>query len=141
MQDIRILETADRDELLVEWRKRFKTEPPKSISRTLLKRILAFEIQASRLGGLDRATRQSIRAHQTQLDSGKPPRTKSVKFKAGSRFMREWNGVTHIIDVTENGYQWQGATYRSLSAIARAITGAHWSGPRFFRQTQEQDHQ
>jgi hypothetical protein len=140
VQNIRILETADRDALLVEWRKQFKTEPPKSISRNLLKRILTFEIQASRLGGLDRATRQSIRAQQIQLDSGKPPRTKSVSFKAGSRFMREWNGVTHIIDVTENGYQWQGATYRSLSAIARAITGAHWSGPRFFRQTQEQDH-
>lgn len=137
VQDIRILETADRDALLIEWRRLFKTDPPKSISRTLLKRILAFEIQASRLGGLDRATRNAIRAQQMQLHSGKSPRTKSVRFKAGSRFMREWNGMTYIVDVTQNGYQWQGATYKSLSAIARTITGAHWSGPRFFKQKQE----
>jgi hypothetical protein len=50
----------------------------------------------------------------------------------GVRLLREWNGRTHVVDVTEAGYLYEGETYRSLSAIARKITGAHWSGPRFF---------
>ena len=49
-----------------------------------------------------------------------------------ARLLREWNGVTHVVDVTEQGYRWREQTWRSLSAIAREITGAHWSGPRFF---------
>jgi hypothetical protein len=52
--------------------------------------------------------------------------------KAGGRILREWNGVTHVVDVLDLGFRWNGTTYRSLSAIARAITGARWSGPRFF---------
>jgi len=52
--------------------------------------------------------------------------------KAGGRLIREWNGVTHVVDVTGTGFVWKGETWRSLSAIAREITGAHWSGPRFF---------
>lgn len=51
---------------------------------------------------------------------------------AGSRLAREWNGKTHVVDVTDDGFFYAGKTYRSLSAIARAITGARWSGPRFF---------
>lgn len=49
--------------------------------------------------------------------------------------LREWNGVTHVVEVTETGFLWNGETWRSLSAIAREITGAHWSGPRFFGLT------
>jgi hypothetical protein len=52
--------------------------------------------------------------------------------KPGARLLRDWNGRTHVVDVTDAGYQWNGETHRSLSAIARAITGARWSGPRFF---------
>jgi len=52
--------------------------------------------------------------------------------KPGTRFLRDWNGTTHVVDVTAAGYLWNGQTYRSLSAIAREITGARWSGPRFF---------
>ncbi len=51
---------------------------------------------------------------------------------AGTRLVREWNGRMHVVEVTENGFVWDGKSYRSLSAIARRITGAHWSGPRFF---------
>ena len=53
----------------------------------------------------------------------------------GGRLLREWNGVTHIVEVEEGGYRWNGETYRSLSAVARAITGTRWSGPRFFGLT------
>lgn len=50
----------------------------------------------------------------------------------GARLIRDWNGTTHVVDVTETGYLYGGVTYRSLSVIARTITGARWSGPRFF---------
>lgn len=61
-------------------------------------------------------------------------RTKTVSpaMRPGGRLLREWNGVTHVVDVIEGGFMWNGQTWRSLSAIAREITGAHWSGPRFF---------
>ncbi|BDW86550.1 hypothetical protein MACH21_27270 [Roseicyclus marinus] len=56
----------------------------------------------------------------------------SPNLKPGGRLLREWNGVTHVVEVVENGYLWNGQRWRSLSVIAREITGAHWSGPRFF---------
>jgi len=60
------------------------------------------------------------------------PKVSSPALKPGGRLLREWNGVTHVVDVTDGGFVWKGETWRSLSAIAREITGAHWSGPRFF---------
>jgi hypothetical protein len=65
------------------------------------------------------------------LATGKD-RPVSPKLRPGGRLIRAWNGVSHVVDITEEGYLWRGRRYRSLSAIARAITGAHWSGPRFF---------
>jgi hypothetical protein len=59
-------------------------------------------------------------------------RAKTPALRPGGRLLREWNGVTHVVDVTADGYLWQGERHRSLSAIAQSITGAHWSGPRFF---------
>lgn len=56
----------------------------------------------------------------------------TTRMAQGSRFLREWNGVTHVVERTEAGYLWKGEVHASLSAIAKAITGAHWSGPRFF---------
>jgi hypothetical protein len=61
-----------------------------------------------------------------------PAAVERRRLVAGARLLREWNGRTHVVDVTEAGYLYEGETYRSLSAIARKITGAHWSGPRFF---------
>ena len=60
-----------------------------------------------------------------------PPASKP-HLAPGTRLLREWNGRTHQVDVTDDGFVWNGETYRSLSAVARAITGARWSGPRFF---------
>jgi hypothetical protein len=59
-------------------------------------------------------------------------RATAVPLKAGTRLVREWQGRTHTVDVTPSGYAWKGELYRSLSAVARKITGAQWSGPRFF---------
>lgn len=73
---------------------------------------------------------------QQVTPKGDPPSLKPAvvrrRLVPGSRLLRDWNGRTHAVDVTENGYLYEGTTYRSLSAIARRVTGAHWSGPRFF---------
>ena len=121
------LEAMERAELIACWTKIFGKPVPRSISQPLLRRLLAAEIQARRSGGLaptfrarlDRAERGEVKASARSL-------------RPGGRLLREWNGVTHVVDVSDDGYHWNGTCYRSLSAIARDITGAHWSGPRFF---------
>lgn len=115
----------DRASLLKTWQSVFERPAPKGLSQNMLRRFLAFDVQAKAQGGLNRSTR-------AYLSSAKPKKTQSTKLKPGGRLIREWNGVTHIVDVTEGGFEWRGQTWRSLSAIAREITGAHWSGPRFF---------
>ena len=123
----RVAEIAamDRESLLATWQSAFGCPAPKGLSRNMLRRFLAFEVQAKAQGGLNRSTCVS-------LSSAKPKKAQSTKLKPGGRLSREWNGVTHIVDVTEGGFEWREQTWRSLSAIAREITGAHWSGPRFF---------
>ena len=132
----------NRNELIVKWNKMFLKAPPTSLSQSLMAYILDFERQAKSNGAIDRQTKAVIKKLQTQLSSAhKKPVSKNrqskaragSKFKSGTQFMREWNGVTHIVDVSEVGFEWQGQTFKSLSPIAKAITGAHWSGPRFFR--------
>jgi hypothetical protein len=70
-------------------------------------------------------------------EGDKGSRKASPKLQPGARLVREWNGVSHVVEVIENGFVWNGCRHRSLSAIARAITGARWSGPRFFGLTSE----
>lgn len=122
------LETMDRAALLAAWSDTFGAPAPKGISRTFLRRFLAFGIQARRTGGL---AKQTIAALKRSDAEGKP-KAMAPALKPGGRLLREWNGVTHVIDVTDAGFVWKGQCWRSLSAIAREITGAHWSGPRFF---------
>lgn len=67
-----------------------------------------------------------------QKDESAETRSRTPSLKPGGRHLREWNGVTQVVEVSDHEYLWKGERHRSLSAIARAITGAHWSGPRFF---------
>lgn len=121
------IEAMDRDQLCNLWPKLMRQTVPRGMSQTLMRRFLAFEIQAGIHGGLNKADLAKImnRASPTQ-------RSNSPQMAIGSRFLREWNGTTHIVERIEEGYQWNGQTYASLSAIAKLITGAYWSGPRFF---------
>lgn len=121
------LEAMDRDQLCQLWPRLMKETVPRGISQSLMRRFLAFEIQARAFGGLSRSDLAKImsRAAPTR-------RPTSPQMAIGSRFLREWNGTTHIVERTEAGYQWNGQTHASLSAIAKLITGTHWSGPRFF---------
>ena len=121
------IELMERPDLCALWQEIFGTAPPKSLSRPFLRRALAFEAQARTMGGLP----NGLVARLERMIGDEAPK-RSPKLQAGARLLREWNGVTHVIDVTEHGFRWRNTTYRSLSVIAREITGAHWSGPRFF---------
>ncbi|MEH6835445.1 DUF2924 domain-containing protein [Falsihalocynthiibacter arcticus] len=122
------LEALDRTKLSAAWRDAFERRPPPRTSQLFMRRALAFEIQSRRHGGLTKATQKALSKPNVAAAKTKP----GLALKSGGRLLREWNGVTHVVDVTDDGFIWKGETYRSLSAIARTITGAHWSGPRFF---------
>ena len=126
------LEAMAREALLAVWATTLGGEPPSRLSRPFLRRILAFELQAREQGGLPAAVKRKLESLATAQAGGKERTPTSPKLKPGGRLLREWNGVTHAVDVVEGGFLWKAERHRSLSAIARAITGAHWSGPRFF---------
>lgn len=120
------IETIDRAALIAAWDHVFGLPVPKSVSQTFLRRFLAFDIQARRYGGLPKRFVADLE-RQVGGRTGASP-----VLKPGGRLLREWNGVTHEIEVMESGYRWNRESHTSLSAVARAITGTHWSGPRFF---------
>jgi hypothetical protein len=95
-------------------------------------RALAYQLQAKRWGRLRRDTARRLQAVASGGATEVQPRKLSADLKPGVRLYREWNGKTHVVEVAEKGVLWNGETHRSLSAVARAITGARWSGPRFF---------
>jgi hypothetical protein len=118
----------DRSALLQRWRMVFGREPPPRLSRALMEKAIAYDVQAKAFGGLSSRTRRALRA------AAKADRksTLSKLPSRGTRLIREWHGTVHEVEVLEDGYLWRGERHRSLSAIARAITGTKWSGPRFF---------
>ncbi|MEQ9176866.1 DUF2924 domain-containing protein [Roseovarius sp.] len=121
------IEVMDRPQLVAFWRDVFDASPPKNLSRPFLRRTLAFEVQARAIGGLPKGFMSKL-----NRAAGEDAPKRSPGLQPGGRLLREWNGVTHVVDVTEQGFRWRDQTWRSLSVIAREITGAHWSGPRFF---------
>lgn len=120
----------NRTALTALWRQVFATNAPTNMSQTILRRFLAFELQACIEGGCSVGFVAKLKRAAKGTDQ-----SSASKLACGARLLREWNGVTHVVDVTEGGYSWNGTTHRSLSAIAREITGARWSGPRFFGVT------
>ena len=121
------IETMDRAALIAAWDKVVGTPVPKRLSQPFLRRFLAFEVQARERGGLPKGFVGKL----TTAARVDPPPV-SPALRSGGRLIREWNGVTHVVDVVDGGFHWKGQRYASLSPIARAITGARWSGPRFF---------
>ena len=115
-----------------EWRRLYRGRPPR-LSRDLLVRAIAYRIQELAFGGLSKATQRKLMASTRELESdGTIVSERNRKIRPGARLVREWHGRTHTIVVTEDGFEHAGKSYPSLSKIAQAITGAHWSGPRFF---------
>ncbi len=135
-REIEALADLTRAELVERWRTLYRADPPKGISRSLLLRAVAYEIQAKRYGGLKPATDRRLRAIANDTVNGDhASRKASPALQPGARLVRVWNGVSHVVEVIEGGFVWKGDRHRSLSSIARAITGARWSGPRFFGLT------
>ena len=119
------LEGLSLHELREMW-PQVSSNPVPRLSAKLLCLALAWEIQAKAFGGLSRQTQQQLE----QADNGK---TKTEPTSAGMRLVREWNGTVHIVTIDEEGaIHWNDQQWNSLSQVAKAITGTHWSGPAFF---------
>jgi hypothetical protein len=123
---------ASSDELRCEWRRLYRGEPP-WISRDLLILGIGYRLQELEHGGLSKSTRRKLQIlAKTFRTSGRLGPSPDISLKPGARLVREWRGGTHTITVTEDGFEYAGTSYSSLTKVAKKITGGHWSGPRFF---------
>ena len=130
------LSGMDASELRAEWRRLYRSHPPKMLRRDMLELGVAWKLQERALGGLSAATnRQLAELARTVATKSDLTNARKVILKPGARLVREWNGETHEVLVVEDGFLWRDTTWRSLSVIAREMTGTHWSGPRFFGLT------
>ena len=143
--EVAILANLDLYDLRVQWRKLMRKPAPEHLNRSLLMRIIAYRMQARAFGDLDA---NSIRSLETiARDYDRRRRSGQLRPKAvpdvapvppdrshapGTMFIREYAGEMHRVTIVRDGFEWRGTTYRSLSEIAKHITGTTWSGPRFF---------
>ena len=131
--EIAALGGLETDRLRFEWRRLYGTEPPPRLSRDLLRRAVAYKIQERTHGGLAQATKRRLRSLARELErNGHSAFNPGISLKPGARLVRKWHGKTHTVIVLEEGFEHDGCRYRSLTQIAKRITGVHWSGPRFF---------
>ncbi len=122
MTELEVIRAARRDLLVTRWQACFNVNPPPRVHTELLRRVLAWHVQVE-------ATGQKVTLHRPS--SASVDRTRSL-LTPGTRLLREWRGITHEVSVGPDGFDYAGKTYKSLSAIARAITGTPWSGTAFF---------
>ncbi len=116
-----------------EWRRLYRSHPPLHIRRDLLVLAIAWKLQNKVYGGLTAAQKRKLAGIAEELrKNGDLSAGPAIRVKPGLRLVREWRGETHDVLVLEDGFEWNGEHRRSLSAIAREITGTQWSGPRFF---------
>lgn len=118
------LEAMSLSELRIQWVRRVKSTPPK-VSAGLLRLALAHQLQSKVYGSITKSMDRKL----AELTAG----AASTQLAAGSRLVRSWNGKMYVVEVTDNGqFRWHDRNWKSLSEIARAITGSRWSGPAFF---------
>jgi len=130
---LRALEQMDGPALRAEWRRFYRAHPPKGVRRDLLLLGVAWKVQEQAYGGFGATTkRRLVDLAETLERDGDVARNRVARLRPGARLVREWRGQTHTVIVGEGGFEWRGRQWRSLSVIAREITGGHWSGPRFF---------
>ena len=132
-----IAELLDRStqELRVAWRQLHRTGPPQGLSRDLLIRALAHQLQERAAGGASRALRRRLRTLTGEFEKKSASFDPGVVPRTGTTLVRQWRGRAHTVFVRKDGFEYEGQHYRSLTVIAERITGAHWSGPRFFGLT------
>jgi DUF2924 family protein len=127
------LPELDLGELRQQWRALYKADASPHLSRELLVRAVAYRMQEVALGGLRPERQRQLRHVAQQLNQTAEIRRRArLELKSGTRLVREWRGRTYEVLVLDDGFSWQGTSYRSLSALARKITGTAWSGPLFF---------
>lgn len=120
------------DDLRSEWKELYHQDAPK-ISRDLLTLGIAYRRQELEFGGLGKATLRKLRTIAKSLrETGQVGPSPGLSLKPGARLVREWSGRTHTVTVTEEGFEYAGRQFSSLTKIAQTITGTRWSGPRFF---------
>ena len=119
-------------ELRLAWRKVHRTGPPLGLSRDLMIRTFANKLQERVHGGPSLALRRRLQSLAGGLEKGAVSFDPGIVLKTGKTLVRQWRGHTHTVLVREGGFEYEGQRYRSLTVIAEQITGAHWSGPRFF---------
>ena len=128
------LKTMPMPALKQEWRALFDREAP-PYNRRFLESRLAYRIQELTYGGLKPETVARLEALGEEFDGGNvvKRRTRLVdRPVAGTRLIREWDGIEHCVTVLDEGYEWQGRPFKSISSVARAITGTRWNGWVFF---------
>ena len=127
------LQEMDRKAIEEKWRDLYGTEPP-NFKKTFLQRRLAFRIQELFYGGVDDSTKQKLSEITDKLEDKKPKARVEIdgKILPGPRFVREWKGKLYETIVRDDGFEYNGQMYRSLSAIATAITGTQWNGRKWW---------
>ncbi|MEC5321849.1 DUF2924 domain-containing protein [Aurantimonas sp. A3-2-R12] len=139
LEEIGGLADLDLASLRSRWLGLYGSEAPDRMSRELLIQAVAYRLQEIAFGGLSSVSRATITNGRGSTTTERIRIDRSVK--AGTRFIREWQGRTvEVVANGSGGYLYRGCTYRSLSAIAREITGTRWSGPAFFGLTRESNH-
>ncbi len=128
------LEIADRSDLLDLWGNLIGSPAPKNLSAPFLRRALAFELQCQAHGGPKARTLEDL----SRIAAGSTSHASvGTRLRPGAKLVREWQGRSWTVEVVEGGFLMGGERYASLTALARKITGARWSGPRFFGLTEE----
>jgi hypothetical protein len=132
--DCEIAELIDRstEELRRAWRTLHHSGPPLGLSRDLIIRGLADKLQQRAHSGPSRALQRRLRILAADFEKGARFFDPGGALKTGATLVRQWRGRTHAVLVRDDGFEYDGRRYRSLTVIAERITGAHWSGPRFF---------
>lgn len=130
---LKTLPGLEKTALRQKWQELFNKPAPQHLRKEFMVRILAYRIQENAFGGLSTMTRRRLKQIAISLENGNDNLKGGQRpIKPGTRLIREWQGKTHTVSVLETGFEFQGSRYRSLSEIARLITGARWSGPLFF---------
>lgn len=128
------LKSMSVSELKSQWQSLFGSDAPNN-SRNFLTIRLGYRIQELIYGGPDKGTRRMLDALADEVDGTLTRKRQIVDPRnpvAGTKLIREWDGVTHTVTVLRDGFEWDGRRYKSLSAVARTITGTRWNGYRFF---------
>jgi hypothetical protein len=129
------LANRSTQDLRVAWRQLHGAGPPLGLSRDLLIRALANQLQERSYGGVSRALRRRLQSLAAASEKATIAVAPGLVLKAGTTLVRQWRGHMHTVLVDKDGFEHEGQRYRSLTAIAERITEAHWSGPRFFGLT------